>query len=381
MESMHSPRWSTKTLADCIEKVKVPAKIPRTSFLDEGSFPVISQEADFINGYWNDEADLVKPAEPVVIFGDHTQVLKLIDFDFVVGADGVKILKPKHFLDAKFLRFYLEANPFPSLGYARHYRHISALEVPLPQLDEQKRIVAVLDQAFAALDRARAHAEANLADARSLFVEIIRERFASDVIEFGSVELRELAEHITDGDHQPPPKIDVGVPFVTISNIDKVSRSIDFSDTFYVSNEYFQRLSDKRRARRGDVLYTVTGSFGIPVLVNEAYGDFCFQRHIGLIRTKSSVDPKWLYYMLLSPQIFEQADKGATGTAQRTVSLRLLRGLRVAKAPQSRQKIVAVELDELWERCKALSSKYAKAVTDITNLRHSLLQKAFSGRL
>jgi type I restriction enzyme S subunit len=132
--SMGNPRWSTRALADCIEKVKVPAKVPRTSFLDEGSFPVISQEADFINGYWNDEADLVKLTEPVVIFGDHTQVLKFIDFDFVVGADGVKILKPKHFLDAKFLRFYLEANPFSSLGYARHYRHISALEVPLPML-------------------------------------------------------------------------------------------------------------------------------------------------------------------------------------------------------------------------------------------------------
>ncbi len=160
-------------LADCIEKVKVPTKIPRSSFLEEGNHPIISQEADFINGYWNDEADLVKVPEPVVVFGDHTQVLKLVDFDFVVGADGVKILKPKHFLDAGFLRFYLETNPFPSLGYARHYRHISTLGVPLPPLEEQKRIVAVLDQAFAAVDRARAHVEQSRRNASEVFDSVL----------------------------------------------------------------------------------------------------------------------------------------------------------------------------------------------------------------
>src|SRR5690606_33329391 len=102
---------------------------------------------------------------------------KLIDFDFVVGADGVKILKPKDFLEASFFRYFLEANPTPSLGYARHYRHISALPVPLPVLDEQKQIVAILDQAFAALDRARAYFESNLTDAQALFDGTINRLF------------------------------------------------------------------------------------------------------------------------------------------------------------------------------------------------------------
>lgn len=78
---------------------------------------------------------------------------------------------------------------------------------------------------------------------------------------------------------------------------------------------------------KGDVLYTVTGSFGIPVLITEDL-DFCFQRHIGLVRPKSDVNSEWLYYMLMSPQILRQANDGATGTAQKTVSLKLFEAFK-----------------------------------------------------
>lgn len=209
--------WPVKPLSECIEKVEVPFKVVRKSFLEEGRFPIISQEAAFINGYWNDERDAVKVDNPVVIFGDHTQVLKLVDFDFVVGADGVKILKPKGFLEASFLRYLLEANPFPSLGYARHYRHISSLLVPLPSTTEQKRIVAKLDQAFAALDRARAHAEANLADAKELLENSLNGLFlglagSADVVQLNDAVHPDCA--LSYGIVQPGDDVEGGLPVV-----------------------------------------------------------------------------------------------------------------------------------------------------------------------
>ena len=115
------------------------------------------------------------------------------------------------------------------------------------------------------------------------------------------MQLSKCATDISDGDHAPPPKSPTGVPFITISNVDKESRRIDFSDTFTVSREYFEALKAHRKPKRGDVLYTVTGSFGIPVLVEDD-GEFCFQRHIGLIRPKPDVDSRWLTYALLSPR-------------------------------------------------------------------------------
>ena len=292
-------------------------------------------------------------------------------------------------IDPKFLVYYSQTQEYLRAvdvlcsGTTRRRisrKNLGNVPVLLPPLDEQKRIVAALDQAFAALDRARAHAEANLTGAETLFKEILRNQMESDSKVFGTIELNSLSEHVTDGDHQPPPKAKEGVPFITISNIEKISHQIDFASTFFVSNEYFQNLSEKRRPQQGDILYTVTGSFGIPILVRN-YPDFCFQRHIALIRPNSSTDSRWLRFMLMSPQCFEQAEVGATGTAQRTVSLKVLRTLTVPKTPISEQTKSADKLETQWEKCSGVAQRYESTITDLANLRQSLLQKAFSGQL
>jgi type I restriction enzyme, S subunit len=146
---------------------------------------------------------------------------------------------------------------------------LKSLEIPLPPLEEQKRIVAVLDQAFAALDRARAHAEANLADAKALFDATLNSFVEAQALKFGEVELGNISTEITDGDHSPPPKAEAGIPFITISNIRKEDGSVSFDNTFFVSDDYYLSLKDKRRPTINDVLYTVTGAtLGVPALVD-----------------------------------------------------------------------------------------------------------------
>ena len=78
--------------------------------------------------------------------------------------------------------------------------------------------------------------------------------------------LNDICISISDGDHQPPPKADKGIPFVTIANITKTNK-FDFTDTMYVPREYYDALDSKRRPACGDVLYSVVGSFGIPVFI------------------------------------------------------------------------------------------------------------------
>ena len=90
--------WEVKELSDCLDAFKISAKVPKKKFKAKGDFPIISQETDFINGYWDTAEDACVIKKPVVIFGDHTQIIKYVDFNFVVGADGVKILNPKEFL-------------------------------------------------------------------------------------------------------------------------------------------------------------------------------------------------------------------------------------------------------------------------------------------
>ena len=113
------------------------------------------------------------------------------------------------------------------------------------------------------------------------------------------IELEAICESISDGDHMPPPKSETGVPFITISNV-SVNNGIDFSDTYHVPYNYYNEIKQQRKPVLGDILYTVTGSFGIPILI-DFEKKFCFQRHIGLIRPSAKVLNKYLYFYLLTP--------------------------------------------------------------------------------
>ena len=137
--------WEIIPFENSIVKVKYTTKIPSNDYLEQGLYPIVSQEEGLISGYWNDEANVFKISSPVVIFGDHTRILKYVDFDFVLGADGVKILQPIESINAKFFKLYLESCKIPSLGYSRHYKLLKELQVPVPPREEQERIVAELN--------------------------------------------------------------------------------------------------------------------------------------------------------------------------------------------------------------------------------------------
>jgi type I restriction enzyme S subunit len=300
---------------------------------------------------------------------------------------GCKGLVPSKQIEYKFLYHYLSSivDLLNDLGTGATFKELSGgklkeVKIPIPPLTEQKRIVGIIDEAIDGIATTKANAEKNLQNARALFESHLQSVFA-DAWETGElVTLADLATDITDGDHMPPPKASSGVPFITIGNVAKDTRIIDFSDTFMVSRDYFDRLKHHKKPMKGDVLYTVTGSFGIPVLISE-HREFCFQRHIGLIRPKSDVCSEWLYYLLMSPQVFKQANDGATGTAQKTVSLKLLRGFHVPKVPMVRQQSVVTKLNALTEETQRLESIYQQKLTALESLKKSMLDQAFSGEM
>ena len=142
------------------------------------------------------------------------------------------------------------------------------------------------------------------------------------------IKLEDCCISITDGDHQPPPKAETGIPFVTISNITSTNQ-FDFSETLFVPQDYYDKLDEKRKARRDDILYSVVGSFGIPVFMKEEK-DFVFQRHIAILRPDSEIIvPRFLFYTMLTKDFYAKADAAALGAAQRTVSLTSLRNIEI----------------------------------------------------
>lgn len=137
-------------------------KILRRDYLGAGVLPVVDQGASVIAGYTNDESAAYKGPLPVIIFGDHTRVLKYVDHPFAIGADGVKVLSPIGDFEPRYLYYYLLAQQIPSRGYSRHFRLLRERSVRwVPRL-EQRHIVGILDQANRLRDlRARANAKAD----------------------------------------------------------------------------------------------------------------------------------------------------------------------------------------------------------------------------
>ncbi len=154
------------------------------------------------------------------------------------------------------------------------------------------------------------------------------------------VKLSEVCLSISDGDHQPPPKTTTGIPFVTISDITNTNQ-FDFSNTMFVPQEYYDNLDSKRKPQIDDILYSVVGSFGIPVYMREE-AQFVFQRHIAILRPdKEKVESKFLYYIMLSRDFYMKADAAAIGAAQRTVSLTALRNMEINLPPVDVQRKIA----------------------------------------
>jgi type I restriction enzyme S subunit len=306
------------------------------------------------------------------------------------GSSEYIVIRPSPYVDAAFLYHFLDRATFREEGAKQmtgavgHKRvpkeYVEGALIPVPTIEEQRRIVTLLDEAFADIATAKTNAEKNLQNARELFESHLDAIVTNAQANSEIVPLSELATDITDGDHMPPPKVEQGLPFITIGNINKQTRAIDFSDTFQVPREYFDGLKANKKPMRGDVLYTVTGSFGIPVLVEDDK-EFCFQRHIGLIRPKADVDSTWLHYLLQSPQVFNQAADGATGTAQKTVSLKVLRNLQVPKISPTQQSAHVETLRSVETECRRLESIYRQKLTAIDDLKKSLLHQAFSGQL
>ena len=151
--------------------------------------------------------------------------------------------------------------------------------------------------------------------------------------------LEEICTSITDGDHQTLPLADSGIPFIVIADIDSTNR-LDFSNARFVPTEYYEKLDEKRKPEKGNVLLTVKGSFGIPVLVEED-NPFVFQRDIAIFKCNEKVNPAYLFYYMKNPLFYRYADSVAIGAAQRALTLKTLRNTEIQIPPIEVQNKIA----------------------------------------
>ncbi|WP_337556257.1 restriction endonuclease subunit S [Phascolarctobacterium succinatutens] len=268
-------------------------------------------------------------------------------------------------------------------------KYVQTYPIPLPPLSEQQRIVERIEELFAKLDEAKERLQ-EVADSFAVRkAAILHKAFTGELTKqwrrengvsdesWEDVSLDSVCKSIYDGDHMPPPKSETGIPFLVISNVN--TGFISFEKCRFVPEEYYDGLSETRTPEIGDILYTIVGSYGIPVMV-DTDKKFCFQRHMALLKPKDIYN-RFLWCQLQTQSFFEQATSIATGTAQLTVPIKGLRKLIVKCPTLSEQHEIVRLIDDLLARERAAQQATEQALASIDLMKKSILARAFRGEL
>jgi type I restriction enzyme S subunit len=347
--------WEVKSFSNCIKPIKYTIKIAKKDFLEKGNYPIVSQESGLINGYWNDEEHLLKTTKPIIVFGDHTKIVKYIDFKFVLGADGVKILLPNDGFNSRYFYYFLSSVKLKNLGYARHYRLLNDLNVPIPPLPEQQRIVEILDEAFAGIDTAIANTQQAISNAKELFDTELNRIFSQrgegwEVKKFNDV------LNIRNGRNQRDVKSETGAYPILGSA----------GNVMGYANSYICEAGTTIIGRKGNI--------SNPIYVNTPFWNV--DTAFGL-SPKTGLHHKFLYFYCLNYD-FAALNRGTTIPS--LVKTELLE-ITIPIPPLPEQQRIVAKLDSLKDQTQALTDAYQRKLAALQELKQSLLHKAFTGEL
>lgn len=326
------------------------------------------------------------------------KVSQFTDNELIASSEWI-IIRNNH-IDANYLMYCFQSKYFREFMLSNvsgvggslmraQPKYVQTYPIPLPPLSEQQRIVERIEELFAKLDEAKERLQ-EVADSFAVRkAAILHKAFTGELTQqwrrengvsdasWENVSLDSVCKSIYDGDHMPPPKSETGIPFLVISNVN--TGFISFEKCRFVPEEYYDSLSETRTPEIGDILYTIVGSYGIPVMV-DTDKKFCFQRHMALLKPKDIYN-RFLWRQLQTQAFFEQATSIATGTAQLTVPIKGLRKLLVKCPTLPEQHEIVRLIDDLLARERSAQQATEQALASIDLMKKSILARAFRGEL
>ena len=254
-------------------------------------------------------------------------------------------------------------------------REFVNIPIPIPPLAERKRIVAKIDAAFEKIDKLKANAEKNLANAKELFQSALDEAMRP---KDGWVEKR-LGEvyDVRDGTHDSPRYVNEGWPLITSKNLR--DGAIVFDGVKYISKNDYDAINVRSRVDVGDVLMAMIGTIGNPVVVIKSPSYAI--KNMALFKLQEGQCSQFLRYLLMSPDVTLKMEREFKGSTQHFVSLKYLRNFKAHFPPLSEQREIVKRLDLFAEKIKMLEQNYTQQIADCVDMRQAVLREAFEGRL
>lgn len=285
----------------------------------------------------------------------------------------------------KYLYYFLKSNTdlLNQLGEGSTFKEISGsklkeLKIPLPPLSEQHRIVKILDEVFEKLEKAKENTEKNLANAKELFESYLQNIFESPRKDWEEKTLEEISLEFGRGKSKHRPRNDKKLyggeyPFIQTGDI----RNSEHFITEYSQTYNHTGLLQSKLWPKGTICITIAANIAETGILNF---DACFPDSIiGLVVNPKKSDTDFVEYLL---QFFKtRIQAKGKGSAQANINMATFEDEKFPIPPLSEQKAIVKKLDQLSEQTKKLEGIYQKKLADIEELKKSVLQQAFSGKL
>lgn len=378
--------WQTKNLGEVLE-YEQPALyiVSSKNYKEEYETPVLTAGKSFILGKTKEKNGIFpKDKLPVIIFDDFTTATKFVDFPFKVKSSAMKILHPvKNISDAKFLFYLIQNISFDYTGIHKRYwiSEYSNIEILLPPLSEQHRIVKILDEVFLDVAKAKENTEKNLQNAKDLFESYLQSIFANPGKDWEGKSLEDLGKITSSKRIYKNEYVKEGVPFYRIKEIKELAHDKNITLELYISKKRYKEIKDIFGVPLiGDVLMTAVGTIGEIYIVKNDEEFYFKDGNILWFKNFNSVDPYFLKFILMS--FVEQINKLSQGSAYNALTIEKIEKHRIF-LPKSltEQKSIVKKINQLSVETKKLENIYKKKLANLEELKKSFLKKAFSGEL
>ena len=344
-----------QTVDEVVSTITAPTKVKKEVYKISGKIPIIDQGIEFIAGYTDEPLTPVK-SDQYVIFGDHSEHIKFVDFAFIQGADGLKILKPKYdnakYIYHAFLNFYKK-----ELSYKRHWAKAKETLIPIPPLSVQAKIVQILDTFTELTDQLTAELSMRQKQYQYYRDFLLSEHELAKV----GFEWKSLGEVVLPTNNIRWHENDLSYRYIDLSSVDKDNNNI--GETLEITSKNAPSRAQKI-VKKDDVIFATTR----PTQMRSALippnldGQIASTGYCILRANQNEVLPKWIYYNLQIDEFKIYLQDKQSGTAYPAISDGLIKQFQIPIPPLSVQSQIVAILDTFDTLTQSISEGLPKEI-------------------